>query len=612
MRFVDGRSAVSRAMRLSRLVLPLTMSCASALGFPEMSGAGDSGSPVERTSISQYGLQHWDRESGLAGNWVRDIARGADGAIWIATAGGLSRFDGWSFTDWPTTRSGDLSIGSINALAGSAERIWIGFDRGGVGVLRDGEIAMPARFGSYPSELEVNDLLEDESGTVWIGSAGGLWRSVGDDLRLYDEAIELREANVRRVLSPDGDELWIRTADHGVWRVGPERALRLPDIPGCYGADLAIGPNGTVFTSCSAGLWRLPPGASAWELLTSERVVSLFVDREGALWFGRRAGLVRRIDGEEELLPADRYLGDWRARAWLEDEDGLWVGTFSAGLARLRRGPIRAVGAAEGLPIRETTAVLARPDGTLLIGGYRGGLVHWSLRDGLLRHWTTADGLPADAIWALAQDPVRVERVWVGTGAGLAWVEDGEIGTHGPLQIPYGDDTRLVYPDPVALGTIWVAGYTGGLVEVLRAERRSSRSTKRTRSRTCPGIAPEPGGTASGRWRRRALSPQWGRLGTGARRAGGTLTDGTYRGGGRDTLDRQRFIGSVSARGVAGLRRLRAPRRSGLRSRAQHRAGCPGRALDLGERRPCPLSDQRARSLEERSARQRPAGAVHA
>ena len=93
-----------------------------------------------------------------------------------------------------------------------------------------------------------------------------------------------------------------------------------------------------------------------------------------------RAGLTRWTDGDEQVLPPGIGLGDWRIRAWLEDDQrSLWIGTFSGGLARLSRGAVVSFGAAEGLPVDETTAVLARPDGTLWVGSYLKGLARWDL-----------------------------------------------------------------------------------------------------------------------------------------------------------------------------------------------------------------------------------------
>ncbi len=424
--------------------------------------------------LSQFGLERWDRESGLAGNWVRDIAQDADGAIWIATSGGLSRFDGWSFANWSSANTPGLPSNSVTAIAIAADgSLWVGFGDGGLRVLRGGRIVRDSRVDVLPEGLGVTDLREDAEGTLWVATLRGLWALRPGDDEIAPIGGELADARVRALASTHEDEVWARTEERGIWRIRSGVAEALPPVPGCFGGGLALGRDGSVFTSCLTDVWRLMAGESRWERISSAHGLKpLLVDDRGDLWFSHRVGLVRWRGDRRQVLPPGQGLDDWRVRAWLEDREGdLWIGTFSSGLARLRRGALTAIGAAEGLPVAETTAVLAGEDDTLWIASYEGGVLHWSPEEGVLRHLTMADGLPSNRVRTLATDRARPERIWAGTDRGLVSIEQDALTRLGPLGLPYEDIVRLAYSDPDASGTIWLAGFSDLVVEVRGEER---------------------------------------------------------------------------------------------------------------------------------------------
>ena len=127
------------------------------------------------------GLDRWGIEAGLAGIGVRDVVEGPDGFVWIATSGGLSRFDGRSFVDLTAATTPSLPTNSITALAPGADgKLWVGLEHGGVRSLRAGAIGPDPRLAALPTDLSVRDPLEDRSGVLWVATTTGRWRVGGD------------------------------------------------------------------------------------------------------------------------------------------------------------------------------------------------------------------------------------------------------------------------------------------------------------------------------------------------------------------------------------------------------------------------------------------------
>ena len=111
-------------------------------------------------------------EEGLPDSCVEDLCEDGEGGLWIATIGGLSRFDGTAFRNF-TTQDG-LPGNYVQCLHRDGEdRLWIGTESG-ISCF-DG-----TRFQTVHSEHigTVYQILESAEGTFWLGTQDGLVRYV--------------------------------------------------------------------------------------------------------------------------------------------------------------------------------------------------------------------------------------------------------------------------------------------------------------------------------------------------------------------------------------------------------------------------------------------------
>lgn len=432
------------------------MVCALLAGFTP-----DCGRAAQDIGLAQFGIDRWDQEDGLGSNWVRGLVEDPDGTIWIGTGVGLKRFDGRTFAPTLDGGLGAMPQRAVTSIArGRDGSLWVGLQYGGV--RRIGGPTPPA----LPDGLVVHRLLEDGAGRLWVATNRGLWRIDGERAEPVSPHPGAEAAEINGLAAgPDG-EVWARSAWHGLWRIAQDAIAIVPDAPGCRGFDIAVGPDGERFMSCREGVWRWPAGGDAWEPIADDFGVGpILLDRRGDLWFGAEQGLTRWSRGRLERLPAARGLGDWRVRALAEDRRGdLWIGTFSGGLARLHRGPVRTFGSPEGLDVDGTTSVLPTGDGRLWVGDFRGGLVRFDPASGRVERWSVDDGLPGQTPWALARDPADPRALWIGTDRGLAR-HDGERVL--AISVPGSGlqgAVSVVYADPIEPDVLWLAGDESGAV----------------------------------------------------------------------------------------------------------------------------------------------------
>jgi PAS domain S-box-containing protein len=419
---------------------------------------------AQDVGLAQFGVDRWDAGDGLGSNWVRAVAEDPDGTIWIGTAVGLSRFDGHGFSPVLDGGLADLPQRAVNALAhAEGGGLWVGLEYGGVRRTGDGRATLP----TLPEDAVVHDLLVVPGDGLWIASSAGVWRHAGGaTARIAPEGV-VGAVEVRTLAAgPDG-AVWARSTARGLWRIEQGRAQVVEDAPGCLGFAIALGPDGERFMSCRDGVWRWPAGGDAWQRLADDYGVGpLHLDRRGDLWFGAESGLTRWSRGRLERLPPARGLGDWRVRALAEDRRGdLWLGSFSGGLARLHRGPVRTFGAPEGLDIEGTTTVVPARDGRLWVGVFRGGLVRFDPASGAVARWTAADGLPGETVWTLTEDPHAPGHLWIGGDLGLARF-DGRGIQRIPIDYAAPSPVRVLHVDPNPGGTVWLAGDAPGAIAI--------------------------------------------------------------------------------------------------------------------------------------------------
>jgi signal transduction histidine kinase/ligand-binding sensor domain-containing protein len=408
--------------------------------------------------------QAWSTEEGLPQSSVHSIAQTADGYLWLATEGGLVRFDGVGFRIFDRSQEPAFKSDDVCCLAVDGSDLWVG-TADGVLRLQQGQFH---RYGAGDGlgSSAIESVRSMSQGRLVVDTAGGWaeWKQAKFQA-LSKAPAELASDGAGRTVVPGGGS-WrysttmVSAAGGRQWRVGKE-------LPAGRVQTVFVDREGIAWVGMNSGLFVLTAekaSATPVTLLNGNSVLSVFEDAEGNHWIGTETSglhVLRRLAFRSE--PA---LADQAVTSVAQTKDGsVWIGTRDDGLRRVQGGVMSKPVAESAL----TSAVIlclaaAGDDGGLWVGTPDG--LNYIDAKNTVRRITSADGLPDDYIRALAEDSDG--SVWIGTRQGLAHLRRfGEHLSISTLTRADGLGGNLIGALQHTPGELWAA--TSGGLSVVRS-----------------------------------------------------------------------------------------------------------------------------------------------
>ena len=442
-------------------------------------------------------FRHAENAEEFSQSRVGQIAQDDKGFMWFGTQYGLYRFDGHDRTTFaPDARATNrLSGVFVHAmLKDRSGRLWIASDQG-LDVLdpQSGEFARVAYAGKAEVSAVIQSIDEDRAGTLWLSTTAGLYGldSKGQPLVHFrhdaEDPASLGSSDVKFAKEARDGMFWVTNGaglealDRSTGRV----LIRVPlpesremgfieDRQGIFWIHHAGGSGLSSFDQTSKTLTTYRFVDATGRPLDHFGIYASLEDRNGGLWFGTGAGLLR-LDAENRQFIRYRNRardpqslgGDDVITLFQDTQDNIWVALhgmpinlFPARAPAFRKMPSRPAdpnGRAESM----VNAVL-EVDGNSLWISFVGMLSGVDLKTGERTNLRERLRLNSDVI-SMAEDARG--RVWLGmAGGGLVRVNrSGDVRRfqHDPA------DPRSIASDVVNdilvdhAQTIWLATWGG-------------------------------------------------------------------------------------------------------------------------------------------------------
>src|SRR5262245_10882559 len=162
--------------------------------------------------VPQYRFDAWTTETGLPQNSVTSLVQTRDGYLWLATSGGLVRFDGVKFTVLEAEPATGLRSVRIHALAEDhAGALWIATEHGGVTRYANGSFTTYLAKDGLPIN-SVQLVHVDRRGTIWLSTIRGLVRFERERFTTLTTADGLPATYVTTIADDEQGHVWLGTS----------------------------------------------------------------------------------------------------------------------------------------------------------------------------------------------------------------------------------------------------------------------------------------------------------------------------------------------------------------------------------------------------------------
>ncbi len=339
------------------------------------------------------GIFEFNEDQGLPGYFVTAMLQDSHGMMWIATDKSLCRFDGehlemYSFID--VTFIGSMA-GVTKMMEDKQGRIWIKTDAKGIYIL-DFKAGTVSHFNLPPDAFLVNnhyEMIADSKGKVWVGSIRTGMFIIDPAMQTIRNLPYLHGAdlgNAKQILEDNNGNIWVGSL-HGL----------------------------SIINSKTGNIHFMGRD----NLLLSDTITGLRMDRENNIWMGTAAGTymintnqgsIKHLGKAQGILnPINHFEEDNSGKQWMASDSGVYI--FDKASQKLKY-----LDAARGLTDNKIKTILKDKEEQMWIATYS-GLNLVEAKGFMPDYLTTQDGISGTDVWTFTEDGQH--RIWIGSRQGI-------------------------------------------------------------------------------------------------------------------------------------------------------------------------------------------------
>jgi signal transduction histidine kinase/ligand-binding sensor domain-containing protein len=430
-----------------------------------------------------YVLTGWTADRGAPAGDIYAMAQDREGQLWLGTAMGLVRFDGFEFTPWGAPGDAALPGTAVQALLAAKDgSLWVGFnDAAGPARIQRGRVTAYAREQGFTGG-GIDALVEDPEGVLWAGARAGLFRFDGGRWTRVTMERAAADARIYSVHVDRTGKLWVGSTAGVFTRAAGADGFTLVDAQQAFVQTFAEDPSGTVWLGHTerivASLTDQPRPTLASDVRLPTVGWRLLAGTEGDVWIAALGGgLLRMRDGHgaRHVIERVRYehtiTGSPRA-LFQDRQHNVWVGMRGGGLLRVSEAAVRIDTRLAGLTNDGVRALTARPDGSV-----------WVATGHNLNVFDGAAHTAYDIPQTMALHTDAHGQTWAATHDGVGRVIDGRFV---PLRLPRPIRAeRVTSLTSSADGSLWLCSVDEGVLRLSAGSLTEVRDETAVGGRTC-------------------------------------------------------------------------------------------------------------------------------
>lgn len=379
-------------------------------------------------TAQRYPFYELNVENGLVQSQPRDMIQDKAGHLWIATLGGLSRYDGESFVNY-TVRDG-LNSNNLSTIAADKQgNIWIGSVTG-LTKFNGRQFTHYTVQPDTPAANMVSHIKVTDNNELLFLSSGKLYRMVNNKPQRY----AVPDGNsVLTTIMTEKNGLWLAKVGGTIFRKSGSRidSFQVPANPNVSNItvvyEMLKDSKQRYWFVANTGLYTLDSGRIVLAKTRNQRMdllpalLSITEDRNGALWIGTYSGVMRIADSMVQFFNKRSGLSDNPFLSMLTDVEGnVWMASDGQGVFRYSGVQFTVIDESTGLPSAQVMSIGTDGGGRVFLGTFDAGLFVYE--GGVV----TPISLPLTTPPSITALRYRNGSLWLGTrGAGL-WRWNGK------------------------------------------------------------------------------------------------------------------------------------------------------------------------------------------
>lgn len=285
--------------------------------------------------------------------------------------------------------------------------------------------------------FNVNAILDDREGNVWIGTDLGINMFRGERIQVFDEADLIANNIVWGLCVDNENNIWCgtnnglskihinysnngKTAEKTVETFNGKSGLMDGAILSCFEDH-----NGNLwFGTGFNGVYMKAKGSDKFLHIGKEKgiisdvVYSIAEDKDGYIWFGTKEGASRYETNSGSIrnfTTADGLGGDHVYRIFKDSKNLLWIGSLGGDLTSYDGSTFKKYNDDNGLRHRFILCINEDNNGNIWFGCYGGGLYKYDGKS--FTNYFTNNGLKTESPFSVIAD--KQNNIWIGDNRGI-------------------------------------------------------------------------------------------------------------------------------------------------------------------------------------------------
>lgn len=374
------------------------------------------------TQAQYYSFARYSIEDGLPQTSVNHFVQDQFGYLWVATSGGLSRFDGQNFENFGLQDG--LSSSYITYLLETSDHLLAIATYNGLTIYDGHSFTSHPILNDASKPLEVRQIFEHSDGRLLLllpQNQLAFWEA--DTLEVIDVPQSLEDKYISGITQSADGTYWAATYDGDLlkfdgdtWTLLPITHPSQPNFNGLY-----CDNSGKLWLMGEQGIFTHVPGDSLFHKFQfSEKVEGIVFsfnqDEQGRMWAATSNG-VFCFKPETGVIDRKSYgLDGSVVRDIFQDREGnLWFGSFDDGMFKFRGETFTYLRTEHGLYEKSIFSITQDREGHYWFSHTPGGLDRYDGEQ--FYHYGQKEGLPNEFIYCSVKDSLG--NLWFGSADGL-------------------------------------------------------------------------------------------------------------------------------------------------------------------------------------------------